>query len=73
MNQATSECVIGHFKTEVINHIGPWRSPRQLEWETLNWVHWYNNQRLLEPIGYITPTEAEEVFYANLEKSDKVA
>ena len=57
--------IIGLFKTEVINHIGPWRSMGQLEWATLKWVDWFNNERLLEPIGYITPAEAEEAYYAN--------
>ena len=72
-NNAMAECVIGLFKAEVTNHIGPWRLCRQLEWETFNWVDWYNNQRLLEPIGYLTPAEAEEVFYASLENLDMVA
>ena len=31
------------FKTEVINQIGPWKSMREVEWETLKWVDWYNN------------------------------
>jgi len=65
--------LIGLFKTEVINQGGPWKSMREIEWETINWVHWYNNQRLLEPIGYITPAEAEEPFYANMKTFDKVA
>ena len=34
--------------------------------KALKWVDWFNNRRLLEPVGYITPTEAEEAFYANL-------
>ena len=36
-------------------------------------VDWYNNRRLLGPIGYITPAEAEEAFYANLNSLDMVA
>ena len=44
-----AECVIGLFKTEVINQIGPWKSMREVEWETLKWVDWYNNRRLLGP------------------------
>ena len=72
-DNALAECVIGLFKTEVINQGGPWKSMREIEWETLNWVHWYNNQRLLEPIGYRTPAEAEEAFYANMKTFDKVA
>ena len=36
-------------------------------------VDWFNNRRLLEPIGNIPPAEAEEVFYANLNTLDMVA
>ena len=50
MDNALAECVIGLFKTEVINQIGPWKSMREVEWETLKWVDWYNNRRLLGPI-----------------------
>lgn len=72
-DNALAECVIGLFKTEVINQIGPWKSMREVEWETLKWVDWYNNRRLLGPIGYIPPAEAEEVFYANLNSLDMAA
>ena len=37
-DNALAECVIGLFKTEVINQIGPWKSMREVEWETLKWV-----------------------------------
>ena len=72
-DNALAECVIGLFKTEVINQIGPRKSVREVEWETLKWVYWYNNRRLLGPIGSITPAEAEEAFYANLNTIDMVA
>ena len=72
-DNALAECIIGLFKTEVINHIGPSKSVARVEWETLNWVDWYNRQRLLEPMGYITPNEAEEDFHANLNALDMVA
>jgi starvation-inducible outer membrane lipoprotein len=49
--QALAECVIGLFKTEVINQIGPWKSMREVEWEMLKWIDWYNNRRLLGRIG----------------------
>jgi transposase InsO family protein len=42
-DNALAECVIGLFKAEVINQIGPWKSMREIEWETLKWVDWYNN------------------------------
>ena len=72
-DNALAECVIGLFKTEVINQIGPWKSMREVEWETLKWLDWYNNRRLLGPIGYVPPAEAEEAFYANLNSLDMVA
>ena len=72
-DNALAECVIGLFKTEVINQIGPWKSMHEVEWETLKWVDWYNNRRLLGPIGYIPPAQAEEAFYANLNTLDMVA
>jgi transposase InsO family protein len=37
------------------------------------YIDWFNNRRLLEPIGYITPTEAEEAYHANMNALDKVA
>jgi transposase InsO family protein len=35
---------------------------------TLTWVDWFNNRRLLEPIGNIPPAEAEERYYAMLDE-----
>ena len=72
-DNALAECVIGLFKTEVINQIGPWKSMREVEWETLKWVDWYNTKRVHSAIGYLTPTEAEEAFYENLNALEKAA
>ena len=38
-----------------------------VEFATLEWVDWFNNRRLLEPIGNIPPAEAEERYYAMLD------
>ncbi len=67
-DNALAETVIGLFKTEVIHRRGPWRSFDNVEYATLEWVDWFNNRRLLEPIGNIPPAEAEERYYAILEK-----
>ncbi|MFP4361187.1 MAG: IS3 family transposase [Alphaproteobacteria bacterium] len=64
-DNALAESVIGLFKTEVINALGPWRTLRDIEWQTLKWIDWYNNRRLLAPIGYIPPAEAEQTYHAN--------
>ncbi len=66
-DNALAESVIGLFKTEVIRRRGPWRNLETVEYATLEWVDWYNNRRLLEPIGNIPPAEAEERYYAQLE------
>jgi putative transposase len=66
-DNALAETVIGLFKTEVIHRRGPWRSFEAVEFATLEWVDWYNNRRLLEPIGNIPPAEAEAAYYAELE------
>ena len=62
---ALAETVIGLFKTEVIRRRRPWRSLEAVEFATLGWVGWYNNRRLLEPIGNMPPAEAEARYYAS--------
>ena len=34
-----------------------------MEFATLEWVDWFNTQRLLEPIGYGPPAEYEAAYY----------
>ena len=63
-DNALAESVIGLFKTEVIHRTGPWRSLETVEFATLEWVDWFNNRRLLEPIGNIPPAEAEARYHA---------
>jgi transposase InsO family protein len=62
-DNALAETIIGLFKTEVINRRGPWRSLEEVEYATLEWVDWFNNRRLLEPVGNIPPAEAEALYY----------
>jgi len=47
----------------VIRHAGPWRGLEDVEFATLEWVAWFNQQRLLEPLGYVPPAEYEAQFY----------
>jgi transposase InsO family protein len=61
-DNALAETVIGLYKTEVIHRLGPWRGREHVEVETLEWVSWYNNRRLLEPIGYVPLAEHEEEY-----------
>lgn len=72
-DNARAETMTGLFKAQVIQGLGPWKSVGAVECETLKWVDWFNNRRLLDPIGYITPTEAQQAFYANIHTLDKAA
>ena len=63
-DNALAETINGLFKAEVIHRHGPWRSAETVEIATLEWVDWFNNRRLLEPIGNIPPAEAEARYYA---------
>jgi transposase InsO family protein len=66
-DHALTESVIGLFKTEVIRRRGPWRGLEDVEFATLEWLDWFNNRRLLEPIGNIPPAEAEARYHAGQE------
>tara|TARA_R110002111_G_scaffold122277_1_gene186043 strand:- start:1409 stop:2044 length:636 start_codon:yes stop_codon:yes gene_type:complete len=72
-DNALAETINGLYKAEVIHRLGPWKTMASVEWETLKWVDWFNNRRLLEPIGYIPPTQAEERYYAQFNALDMVA
>ena len=62
-DNALAESVIGLFKTELISPRGPWRTAEQVELATLDYVDWYNHQRLLETCGDIPPAELETAYY----------
>jgi transposase InsO family protein len=63
-DNALAETINGLFKAEVIHRRGPWRSFEAVEFATLEWVDWFNNRRLLEPIGNMPPAEAEARYHA---------
>ena len=65
-DNALAETINGLYKAEVIHRRGPWKCFEAVEFATLEWVDWFNNRRLLEPIGNIPPAEAEATYYATL-------
>jgi len=69
-DNALAETINGLYKTELIYKRGPWKNRESVELATLEWVHWFNHQRLLAPIGYIPPAEAEAQYYRQLAKTD---
>lgn len=62
-DNALAETINGLFKAEVIYHLGPWKGLEDVEFATLEWVAWYNSQRLMEPLGYVSPAEFEDAFH----------
>ena len=66
-DNALAETINGLFKAEVIWPRGPWKNLEAVEYATLEWVDWFNNRRLLEPIGDIPPAELEQAYYDQLE------
>lgn len=62
-DNALAETINGLYKAEVIHRRGPWKTRESVELATLEWVSWFNNQRLLEPIGYVPPAEYEAYYY----------
>ncbi len=69
-DNALAETIIGLYKTEVIRHEGPWRGLEQVELATLEWVWWFNERRLMEPLGYLSPAEYEQVFHSQRESQE---
>jgi len=61
-DNALAETINGLYKTEVIRPNGPWRGIEAIEFATLEWVDWFNNRRLLAPIGNIPPAEFEAMY-----------
>jgi putative transposase len=65
-DNALAETINGLYKAELIHRRGPWKTREAVELATLEWVAWFNHVRLLEPIGYIPPAEAEANYYRQL-------
>lgn len=71
-DNAMAETINGLFKTEVIRRNGPRKNVDAVEYATLEWVNWFNNQRLLSSIEYISLAQYETDYYDNLSESGKL-
>lgn len=65
-DNALAETINGLYKAELI-HRRTWKTWESVELATLEWVAWFNHHRLMEPLGYIPPAEAEANYYRQLE------
>lgn len=66
-DNALAETINGLFKAEVIHRCGPWRSFEAVEFATLEGLAWFTTRRGLEPIGNVSPAEAEARHFAQTE------
>ncbi|WP_244130118.1 integrase core domain-containing protein, partial [Burkholderia glumae] len=71
-DNAPAETINGLYKTELIHRRAPWKTRESVELATLEWVAWYNHCRLMEPLGYIPPAEAEANYYRQLRNAGGV-
>lgn len=62
-DNALAETINGFYKTEVINHLGPWHGLADVERATMEWVHWFNTERSYENLGYKSPAEYEMTYH----------
>nr|WP_157533884.1 IS3 family transposase [Microbacterium sp. oral taxon 186] len=69
-DNAMAEAVNNLYKTELIRQRGPWRTVEQVELATLEWVWWWNNQRLHGELDMRTPIEVEDAYYADHESAN---
>ena len=66
-DNALAEAINKLYKTELIRKPGPWRTVEQVELATLEYVWWWNNQRLHGQLDMRTPLEVEQAYYADLQ------
>jgi putative transposase len=65
-DNALTETMNGLYKAKLIHRRAPWKTKEAVEFATLEWMSWFNDHRLLAPIGYIPPAETEANYYRQL-------
>lgn len=66
-DNAMAEAINNLYKTELIRQQGPWKTVEQVELTTLEYVWWWNHERLRGELDMRTPIEAEQAYYAQTE------
>ena len=66
-DNALAESINSLYKAECVDQDGPFHHLAEVMDATLDWVWWYNHQRLHEYLGYATPCEAEAEYYTHHE------
>jgi putative transposase len=66
-DNAAAESLNSLYKKELIERDGPWRGTDDVMLATMEWVAWYNTERLHSACGYVPPKEYEDSYYARQE------
>lgn len=61
-NNALAETVNGGYKTKLISPRRPSTSVGEVEIATLHWAHWWNDHRLHQSWGNITPQQMQDAY-----------
>ena len=72
-DNALAETINGLYKGEIIHQRAGWRSFEAVEFATREWVDWFNQRRLMRPIGDIPTAEAGQCYYATLNQPPMAA
>jgi putative transposase len=69
-DNAAAESTIGLYKNEAVVagspfRTGPLRTLSDVETLTMNYVHWYRNERLHSQLSNVTPEECEHAYHAS--------
>jgi putative transposase len=63
-DNAAAESLNSLYKKELIEPEGPWKGVSDVTLATLEWVSWYNKERLHSACGYMPPEEFEKQYHA---------
>ena len=73
-DNALAETVNGLYKTEVIEYLkADWQGLADVQLATLNWVDWFNKERVHSALGYVSPFEFEAMYYDKVNTLGQVA
>ena len=73
-DNALAETVNGLYKTEVIEYLkADWQGLADVQLATLNWVDWFNKERVHSALGYVSPFEFEAMYYDKINPLGQVA
>jgi putative transposase len=68
-DNAAAELLNSLYKRELIDFYGSWEGVMDVTVATMEWVAWYNSERLHSCCGGIPPKEFEESFYRSQEST----